>query len=285
MYFSPTGKTKLIAETIGDSLKESLSVSGTQKINIIDVLSPSSREKIYHFDSDDILIVACPTYAGRVPNKIMPFFQNNIKGDGCKCLCIVTFGGRSYDESLKELYQLMKANGFRVIAGGAFVCQHSMSEKLSFGRPNSNDLNEAKQFGTYATKMILSNNNEPFSVLEGEVGPYYIPLKVDKTKAVFLKAKPNVDTKKCISCKKCASLCPMGSIVFSDIENDFANCNSSQKHNIGFPSFDGICIKCHACIRMCPSKALYFDDADLLSHVQMLEENYLDKHPENELFV
>ena len=273
MYFSPTGGTKLIAETIGNSLKECLSETESQEINFIDVLSLRSREKIYHFNSDDILLVACPTYAGRVPNKIMPFFQNNVKGDGCKCLSIVTFGGRSYDESLKELYQLMKTSGFRVIAGAAFVCRHSMSEKLSLGRPDSNDLNDAKEFGTHVAKMILSGSDEPFSILEGEVGPYYTPLKADMTKANFLKAKPKVDTEKCISCKKCENLCPMGSITFDDSENN------------SVPHFDGICIKCHACIRSCPSNALFFDDADLLSHIQMLEENYLDKHPENELFV
>jgi ferredoxin len=39
----------------------------------------------------------------------------------------------------------------------------------------------------------------------------------------------------------------------------------------------GICIKCHACVRSCPTKAKYFDDPDFLSHVRMLEREYMER--------
>lgn len=272
MYFSPTGSTKLISQTVGESVNEILSVSGNPEPKMIDVLSPEARAKKYIFNPDDVLIVGCPTYAGRVPNKIMPFFKDNVKGNGSKCIAIVTFGGRSYDESLKELYHLMRDNSFKVAGGGAFVCRHSMSGNLAFGRPDKNDLKDACEFGKYAGKMILKNIDEPFTVFEGEVGPYYTPLKEDMTKADFLKARPKVNPKKCTSCRQCLRLCPMGSITFANTEN-------------AIPDFTGICIKCHACIRSCKTGALYFDDPDLLSHIKMLEKNYMNTHRDNELFV
>ena len=36
----------------------------------------------------------------------------------------------------------------------------------------------------------------------------------------------------------------------------------------------GLCIKCQACVRRCPTHAKYFEDADFLSHVAMLEQNF-----------
>lgn len=53
----------------------------------------------------------------------------------------------------------------------------------------------------------------------------------------------------------------------------------------GNPSVvSGICIKCQACIKICPDHAKYFDDPAFLSHVEMLEQNYMRK-AENEMFI
>ena len=90
----------------------------------------------------------------------------------------------------------------------------------------------------------------------GEIGPYYTPLKTDKTPAKFLKAKPLTDWSKCCQCGACARACPMGSIDPKTMEAV------------------GLCIKCQACVRKCTRHAKFFEDPDFLSHVAMLEENY-----------
>ena len=36
----------------------------------------------------------------------------------------------------------------------------------------------------------------------------------------------------------------------------------------------GLCVKCQACVRKCTRRAKFFEDADFLSHVAMLEQNY-----------
>ena len=89
-----------------------------------------------------------------------------------------------------------------------------------------------------------------------EIGPYYTPLRADGTPAKFLKAKPLTDRDKCVHCGLCAKVCPMGSIDPETVEAV------------------GLCVKCQACVRRCPKGAKFFEDADFLSHVAMLEQNY-----------
>ena len=91
----------------------------------------------------------------------------------------------------------------------------------------------------------------------GEIGPYYTPLKADGSPAKFLKAKPRTDLGKCCNCGVCARACPMGAI---------------DPRNVAL--VPGLCIKCQACVRKCPRRAKFFEDADFLSHVAMLEQNY-----------
>ena len=39
----------------------------------------------------------------------------------------------------------------------------------------------------------------------------------------------------------------------------------------------GVCIKCQACIKICPAHAKYFVDEAFLSHVEMLENTYVER--------
>ena len=107
--------------------------------------------------------------------------------------------------------------------------------------------------GTAVFKELIVDGNTP-------PGPYYRPMRADGEPAVFLKAKPCVDTDKCVRCGTCARVCPMGSIDPEDVAN-----------------VPGICIKCQACVTHCPAGARYFDHPDFLSHRKMLEANYKEE--------
>ena len=55
---------------------------------VIDVTCPKSREKHFSFQSDELTIFGFPTYAGRIPNKILPFLKENFKGDNSPAIAI-----------------------------------------------------------------------------------------------------------------------------------------------------------------------------------------------------
>ncbi len=256
LYFSPTGSTKTIVETLGGVVSGMME---TEEPEVVDFTQSHIREKKLTFAEEDIVFIGVPTYAGRVPNKIMPFIAENLKGNGAYAVPVVTYGNRSFDDSLAEMAELLEGNGFRLLGGGAFPCQHAFAENLATGRPDMMDILQALQLGEAAVNNMASGNVLKAEAFPGNhpVGPYYVPKGTDGQPAKFLKAKPVTDQAKCTACGICAKACPMSSI---DAEAAF--------------EATGICIKCQACIKKCPTGAKSFDDEAFLSHRQMLMDNF-----------
>ena len=258
-YFSPVGNTKKIVEGIAKACAEHLNV----EVKWLNFTTPALRkDKFYEFPETDLVIFGMPTYAGRLPNKALPFIKELFKGNKTLAIPVVTFGNRNFDSSLTELNQELQEIGFHCLAGGAFVCQHSFSNKLASGRPNVEDEALIVAFVERIVEIINCEANYSQLVIEGreEVQAYYTPLGIDGNPTNFLKAKPQTNMESCHKCGLCAAVCPMGAIDFKDTS-----------------LVPGICIKCQACVRKCPKGAKYFDDAQFLSHVKMLESNYCDR--------
>lgn len=267
LYFSPTGSTKQVVEVAASVV---CGMMDTEPPEEVDFTNAYMREKNLTFAEGDLVFVGVPTYAGRVPNKIMPFIAENLKGNGAFAVPVVTYGNRSFDDSLAELADLLEADGFKLLGGGAFPCQHAFAENLATGRPDMMDMLSAMQLGeavagNLAAKRAIASTEFPGN---HPAGPYYVPKGVDGQPAKFLKAKPVTDRTKCTACGVCVKACPMGSI---DANADF--------------DATGICIKCQACIKKCPAGAKSFDDEAFLSHRQMLMENFAGERKEPVLVI
>ncbi len=275
VYFSPAGSTGSVTEHIAGIIAEKFSVP----CKVIDFTLSGRRLEKYVFDENDLVIFGMPTYAGRVPNKALPFVQTLFEGNGALAVSLVTYGNRNFDSSLTELTGELSAKGFRVLAASAWVCRHVFSQKIAVGRPDASDRAKMEEFADEVILRLtaLDTNRKQYSkkswtegwkspVIRGgePVAPYYIPKGEDGKPAKFLKAKPITDAAKCTNCGICAEVCPMGSV---------------SKENYG--EVPGICIKCQACVVKCPEGAKYFDDAAFLSHVHMLENSFTArKEPE-----
>lgn len=265
LYFSPTGSTARTAEIIGEALAAQLKIP----LERTGFTRPAEREKAKNFTETDLLLVASPTYAGKLPNKLLPDLREKLHGNGALAVPVVTFGNRSYDHSLAELCALLGEKGFRTVAAGAFVCRHAFTDALAYGRPNWSDSMEMKNYAAQAAEKIrnLTESVPPLEVPGDATADYYVPLGLDGLPAKFLKAKPRTRADRCSRCGACAKACPMGAIDFTD------------------PSLvSGICIKCQACVRRCTKQAKYFDDPAFLSHVAMLEAHYTEAS-KNEWFL
>lgn len=252
LYFSPTGGTEKIARLAAGELAAKLGVEQT----FIDFTRPESRQTEYRFQPDDLLVMASPVYAGRLPNKLMPEYKAKIFGNGAPAVPICVFGNRSPDEALRELILLLEGNGFRIAGGAALAGRHAFSDKVGEGRPDEEDLAELADFAANIAEKLAGEDLPLLDMDRSGIGPYYTPLKQDGTPAKFLKAKPLTDWGKCSRCGACVRACPMGSIDPSTMEAV------------------GLCVKCQACVRKCTRRAKYFEDGDFLSHVAMLEQNY-----------
>ena len=256
VFFSPTGNAKKVICTVADAVGAALGIP----VAYDDFTLPQARQETRSYGPGDLVVFGTPTYAGRIPNKLLPFVQSGFQGNGALAVPVAVFGNRSYDNALMELRNELEAHGFHTVAGAGVPTEHVFSDKLAPGRPNADDLAELAGFGRKIGEKVARLTDIPTPIaVKGEdpVGPYYIPLGTDGKPAKFLKATPKTDPDKCNKCGLCATVCPVGSIP-ADAPDTCA----------------GICIKCHACIKVCPTGAKYLDDPAFLSHVAMLEQNY-----------
>lgn len=262
IYFSATDTTKTIVRRIGAQLAQIWNVPAQED----DFTLPAARETDIVCGADELAVVGVPVYAGRVPNKLLPYVRDHIRGNGTPAVAVVLFGNRNYDDALIELRDVLGENGFCAIAGAAFVGEHSFSYTLAAGRPDAADVKLADSFARDIAGKLDAMEQLPTQpvAVRGNTPPrpYYTPRNARE----YLKVKP-VLRDSCTACGLCASLCPTGAIDPQDVRQ-----------------YRGACIKCGACIKKCPEKARYFDNEIYLSHKRELEEKFT-RRAQVELFL
>ncbi len=266
LYFSATGTTEKIVTGIAERIAENY--GGSITMSDFDFTLPEARKKALSFDKNSLVIAGVPVYAGRVPNVLLKFL-NTISGNGATAVAVVLYGNRDYDDALIEFKDILEANGFNVIAGGAFIGEHSFSTTLGAKRPDEQDMAVAADFADRVYEKIKTPGESPAVVVKGNrpYVEYYRPKDENGNFVNILKVTPQTKDD-CIDCKLCSEVCPMGSIDSNDVSK-----------------ISGICIKCGACIKKCPVEAKYFDDENYLRHKRELEEAFTHTRREPELFV
>lgn len=270
MYFSATGTTKKIVSRVSSRLAELITPGSLPQE--ISFNLPEDREVKHEFGLDELVVIGTPTYAGRVPNVLLPYLSGSISFDHSLCVPIVLYGNRDFDDSLIELTSIMKAGGAGPVAAAAFIGEHSFSYKLAAGRPDEHDMSIADEFAASIADKISSAGSGTAEIMplvvkgQDPIRPYYTPRDRDGNPIDIRKVKP-VTGPECTKCGLCHDICPMGSISKED------------------PSeIKGICIKCGACVKRCPEKCKYFEDENYLYHMHELEDMY-SSPKEPELFI
>lgn len=215
VFFSPTGTTEKVVRHIGKEF---------QSAEDIDL---SRRDLPNHaLNSDDFCIVGVPTFGGRVPAIASERLQK-IKGSGTPAFPVVTYGGRAYEDSLKELQYILENNGFRCIAAAAVVARHSIASEIASGRPSREDYEELDSFIEKVKKRLTTETG-------GIDVPGNIPFKEYNVLPMDVEA-----TDACRKCRICARKCPAGAI---------------PAENPQFTDHEK-CISCMRCINVCPFDA------------------------------
>lgn len=266
LYFSATDTTKEIVNGIANKI--SANIGGESVVNQIDFTLPAARKNAVSFTADDLVIVGIPVYAGRVPNILLKYLDS-ITGNGALAVAVVVYGNRDYDDALLELKNILVSRGFMVIAGGAFIGEHSFSKTLGGNRPDVKDMAIAEDFAEQILAKINTADTLRIPEVKGNYPyrSYYVPKdKNDEPVNDFRKITPKTNDL-CIDCKLCVEICPMGSIDVDDVS-----------------ILNGICIKCCACVKKCPVQAKFFDDENYLKHKYELELEFADRK-EPELFI
>ena len=234
IYFSATGTTKKIARVICSSF------SGVQH-HYLDITNPKKRKIPLGEITEDLLLLALPVYEERIPIFLKEYLST-IKGNGQPAVVVGVYGNVGYGIILQEMQDLLNQKGFKTVAGGAFVAEHSFSHEelpIAVGRPNNSDLLRAEQFGL-ELKNKLENYHDT-GVPSQKKLPGALPIMariLPQNSSRFFADIPQFNKMLCTQCGLCVKKCPLSVI-----------------DPVTFLSDEKQCSRCFACVRDCPKHA------------------------------
>jgi len=229
IYFSPTRTTQKILQ----AMAEGMSVG---RIDHLDLTPPQAETRLFDEITDELTILGAPVYAGRLPIEAVRRLRR-LKAREAPAVVVVVYGNREYEDALLELKNLAGEQGFRPIAAGAFIGEHSYSTNgtpIAVGRPDEADLNQAREFGERIFGKILNGRGmDRMSALEV---PGNFPHKERMERPL---EAPTTRETLCVLCGTCAAVCPTAAVTAAD-----AVITEPER-----------CILCQACVKNCPAGA------------------------------
>ncbi len=205
--------------------------------DFFDLTLPGARTEKPISDGDAVVIVL-PVYGERLP-KLIVHYLKNLSGRGRPLIGISVYGNMGFGISLEQYASFAAENDFILIAAGAFVARHTYADKsapVGLGRPNEQDLAEAKAFGARVRDKIDASKLTQIIPPKSNL-PKFLANTPDGTVRVVIRA-PKVDRTLCNSCGACAKRCPLGAIDATSLSVD-----------------NDKCIRCFVCVQICPKNA------------------------------
>ncbi len=248
LYFSPTGTTQKILESIAKGMK----VEEVEHINLT-LLKEDHKE--ITFSTDDIVVIGTPVYGGRLPLEAVKRLEK-FKASKTLAIIIVLYGNRDFEDALLELKNLAIRLGFAPFLAAAFIGEHSfstMSIPIAIGRPDYQDIQKAVNLGENIKNIISTLQTHSLQLDMAIPGrfPY-------ESKLQSLTVSPDSNKETCSLCGVCVKICPTKAISITDVvitKND-------------------ICIHCCACIKNCTTGSRFCDDITMKNIAIRLNENF-----------
>ena len=153
-YFSPTGGTKRIGETFAKAAAENVVYEnlgdrvGKKRVKGMGRCPGCSGSSCLRREN--------PGTGGRK--------TKNGNRPGRKAVTLAVYGTRAYEDALLEMNDLLEERGFRVIASGAFIAQHSIVNIVGRGRPDARDMEEIQKFAEKVLHKIETNEDTKVTV-------------------------------------------------------------------------------------------------------------------------
>ena len=233
------------------SIAQGIAVKDVEYINL--TMPEGAGQTIPPF-SDEFVIIGAPVYGGRLPLEAIKRFKQ-IKAYKTLAVPVVVYGNREFEDALLELKNLAIELGFKPVAGGAFIGEHSFATEkvpIANGRPDGQDVQKAVDFGAKIKDKVTALPS-PDAQVDLEI-PGRFPYEGG---ALSLAASPVSKEDTCTVCGTCATVCPTAAISI----------NGSVATKIE------LCIRCSACIKNCPNGARVWEDAMMLKITNWLYEN------------
>ncbi len=234
LYFSATGNTRFVAETLGAAMNDS----------VLDLLSRIRENDISAICSKKPFVICSPVYVSEMPRFLMKFLKKVPLHGNRKVYFIFTGAGYSGISSYigKKLMQKkdMDVMGYEDVP----MPQNYIVSNL-FSQATEEDIKNTlarvrKEIPLIAEKIRRQfplkpcNAPLPERVLTIPFNPVWTRL-MQPTKKFYATAK-------CIGCGKCERICPLRNIILTN----------------GKPHWQHSCAHCMGCIGSCPKEAIEY---------------------------
>ena len=258
VYFSPTNTTKKILEGISQGIQ-------AESVEHFDLTLPEAEKRAAASFGSELTIFGIPVYGGRVPLTALNRLQR-FKGQDTPAVLVAVYGNREFEDALLELKDVAVAAGFKPLAGGAFIGEHSFSKEnlpIAEGRPDKEDADVTAAFGKQiADKMNGISDGSAISIIEVPGNSPY------KERGPSGPISPRTQDDVCTQCGTCAEVCPTGAITVADTVVTDAD----------------KCILCCACVKSCPSEARVMDNPNIEKVAKWLNSNF-SQRKEPDIFI
>ena len=232
LYFSGTGNSAYTAERIGRETK----------MEVLNLFKKIKTRDFSAIHSDSPWVIVTPTYAWRIP-RLLNEWLTHTELTGSKKIYFVMTCGACVGNSEKYLKKLCQSRNLTY--SGCFPIVMPENYIALFTTPSKEEalkiIHQAEATIDKAANLIKNKTAFPKLTLtvvdrlnSGIVNNMFYP--------VFVHAKKFSLSPACISCGKCAAVCPL---------------NNIQMHT-GKPAWGQNCTHCMACICRCPSEAIEY---------------------------
>lgn len=221
LFFSPTGGSKKVADAITGQWN--------QNVETVDLTDAAADFTKISFQRDDLVLIAVPSYGGRVPALAAERLAQ-VQGGGACCVLVCVYGNRAYEDTLVELQDIAEKCGFHALAAVSAIAEHSILRQYASNRPDQQDM---ERLHNISTKVLAKFSDGLAGKIEVSI-PGNRPYKMLGSAQMVPKAN-----KSCTGCGLCAADCPAQAISRTVLRSA-----DPEK-----------CISCMRCVERCPHRA------------------------------
>ena len=235
LYFSATGNSRYVAERIARETKDEIvSFNLLMKQNNQDDLISEGKPFVF----------VCPTYAWRLPRVVEDYIKKTTFKGSRKAYFVLTCGGETASASnhVKKLCQYKDWD----LQGYAQVRMPD-NYLLMFPGVDQAAAKEINRKAEPIINQILVDIHAGNSISSTDENSIVNQLKSGLINGIFYRFLVNargfhINEAKCVSCGKCAELCPLNNIILTG----------------GEPLWGNHCTQCMACLHRCPTEAIEY---------------------------
>ena len=238
IYFSQTGNTRRIAETMAEVFRGAGHVT-----RLVSMKKASPQDAV----ACDLLGIGTPCFSSQAPTPVKAYLQNLPTLNKKRAFVFATSGGAP-GRVLYDLTRLLQSKGVDVV--GAFLTRGEVHHPAPClrgrmpNRPNAEDFAEARRFATAVIEHVSASHPGPVAESRPDAfklrGGFYDLVALISTDG-FLRLmlpEPKPDIARCNQCKWCVYECPMHNITLQP-----------------YPILGEQCIRCYRCLTGCPQQA------------------------------